>query len=380
MFICSVLLFLLIYTFVRNTNLDEDIKIKFIGLGLLILSILFQKVLLIFNLTGWHYNLLVYVIQSFILLVYLVFYNNDVFSEQLRWFVPLIVSYILILIFKKDVSGAVIFSFICLWIIVINNQNLKKKTVFPLSLMSLAMICVKASNIFLIGIVFMVVTFDQYASSIDSESSRNMELFQRKLFSHQYEEIKEIYMNMRGWRHDYHNHIQAMKAYLSMNQFKELETYLYKLEKDLDEVDNLVRSGNIMMDAILNSKISIMIKKDIKVDFKVVLPEKLKITDVDLCVMVSNLLENAIEACDEISVENRFVRIFCEVHGSQFYLSIQNSAKDELDFNSKNYITNKRGEHGFGMKRVQFLVDKYDGFLNLQNEPGIFAAEISIPF
>ena len=62
-----------------------------------------------------------------------------------------------------------------------------------------------------------------------------------------------------------------------------------------------------------------------------------------------------------------------------FYISIQNSAKEELDFNERNYISTKRGNHGLGMKRVKLLVDKYEGFLNLQNEPCIFAAEISIP-
>lgn len=246
--------------------------------------------------------------------------------------------------------------------------------------MTLFMICVKESVIFFISIVIMVITFDQYATSIESDNIKNMEIFQRKLLSHQYEEIKEAYINMRGWRHDYHNHLQAMKAYLSMNQLKELDEYLFKLERDLDEVDSLVKSGNLMMDAILNSKITIMMNYNINVDFKAILPEKIKIADVDLCVMVSNLLENAIEACLKIPQEQRFIRVFSEVYGSQFYLSIQNSAMENLDFNAQNYISNKRGEHGFGMKRVQLLVDKYNGFLNLQNEPGIFASEITIPF
>ncbi|WP_242850872.1 sensor histidine kinase [Clostridium algidicarnis] len=282
--------------------------------------------------------------------------------------------------YKPYAGGGIIFAFICLWIILLFHKNVTKRTFIPLILMSLSMIFVEASNSLLIAIVMMVIAFDQYASSKESESYRNMELFQRKLLSHQYAEIKDIYMNMRGWRHDYHNHLQTMKAYLSMNELKELDEYLFKVEKDLDAVDNLVKSGNVMMDAILNSKISIMKRHNIEVDFKAVLPEDLKINDVDLCVMVSNLLENAIEACVQVPVEGRFIRIYADVYGSQFYMSIQNSSKENLEFNARNYISNKRGEHGFGMKRVQLLVDKYNGFLNLQNEPGIFASEITIPF
>lgn len=339
MFIRSLLLFLLIYTFVRNTNLDKSIKICIIGLSLTVLCGIAKEVLIFLNLDCWYYNLLTYGFQFLIILIYLIFYNNDVFIEQLKWFIPLISSYIFILLYKLDAAGGIIFAFICLWIIFLFHRSFTKRTFFPLVFMTLAMSCVEASNILLIAIVMMVIAFDQYTFSMESENFRNMELFQRKLLSHQYEEIKEIYMNMRGWRHDYHNHLQTMKAYLAMNELKKLDEYLFKIEKDLDAVDDLVKSGNIMMDAILNSKISIMMRHNIKVDFKAILLQELKISDVDLCVMVSNLLENAIEACMKIPEEHRFIRIFSEVHGSQFYLSIQNSAKNDLDFNAKNYIS-----------------------------------------
>lgn len=380
MLVRILLLFLLLYTFIRNTNLDKNIKMKIIGLILIILCSISKEVLIFLNLDYWYYNLLIYGLQITIISIYLIFYNNDVFIEQLKWFVPLILSYIFVMSFKQNVKGGIIFAFICLWIIIIVHKNFTKKMYIYLIIMTLFMICVKESVIFFISIVIMVITFDQYATSIESDNIKNMEIFQRKLLSHQYEEIKEAYINMRGWRHDYHNHLQAMKAYLYMNELKELDEYLFKLEKDLDEVDSLVKSGNLMMDAILNSKITIMMNYNINVDFKAILPEKIKIADVDLCVMVSNLLENAIEACLKIPQEHRFIRVFSEVYGSQFYLSIQNSAMENLDFNAQNYISNKRGEHGFGMKRVQLLVDKYNGFLNLQNEPGIFASEITIPF
>ena len=134
-----------------------------------------------------------------------------------------------------------------------------------------------------------------------------------------------------------------------------------------------------MMDAILNSKLTLAEHKGIAVNCKVQMPEQLEIADVDLCVILGNLLENALEACDKIPREKRFLRIYGIVNGGQLYLSIQNSAKEELDFNEQSYITNKRGEHGFGMRRVKLLVDKYQGYLNLQNEPGIFAAEVTLP-
>lgn len=205
------------------------------------------------------------------------------------------------------------------------------------------------------------------------------ELFQRDILSHQYEEVKHIYLNMRGWRHDYHNHLQVMKVQIAAGQLEEMKHYLDDLEQNLNKVDTYVKSGNLMADAILNSKLSLADREGIRVNCKALLPETLPIEDVDLCVLLGNLLDNALEACEKITEEQRFLRIYMVVNKSQFYLSVQNSAREELDFNERNYISTKRGNHGLGLKRVKALVDKYEGFLTLANEPGIFAAEVTLP-
>lgn len=205
------------------------------------------------------------------------------------------------------------------------------------------------------------------------------EQFRVQLLEHSYGEIKEVYMDMRGWRHDYHNHMQVMKAQLAMGNLEGMEEYLNKLEQELDRVDTLVKSGNLMADAILNSKLTLAGRKKIPVNCKAELPGELAVADVDMCVILGNLLDNAIEACEQIEEGKRFLRIYLTVNKSQFYLSVQNAAREEPDFNEKNYITKKRGNHGLGMKRVKAAVDKYHGYLNLANEPEIFAAEVTLP-
>lgn len=208
---------------------------------------------------------------------------------------------------------------------------------------------------------------------------RSTRAFQQNVLLHQYEETKEMYLNMRGWRHDYHNHIQGVKAYLSLGQIGEAAAYLDELDADLTHVDSYIRSGNLMADAILNSKLSLAEKAQIRVDCTAKLPEKLALSDVDLCVILGNLLDNAIEACEQIEPEKRFLRVYMVLIKEQLYISVQNAAKEILNFNERNYITSKRGQHGLGLMRMRLLVDKYEGCLNLQNEPGIFAAEVTLP-
>ena len=80
---------------------------------------------------------------------------------------------------------------------------------------------------------------------------KNME-YQNALLEKQVQEVQNIYLTMRGWRHDYHNHLQAMKAYVKMGEYDRLEEYLGLLEQDLDHVNQLIETGNVNLDAILN--------------------------------------------------------------------------------------------------------------------------------
>lgn len=205
------------------------------------------------------------------------------------------------------------------------------------------------------------------------------ERFQQEVLSRQYDEIHAIYLDMRGWRHDYHNHLQVMKADLAQGQLAELSAYLDELERDLDRVDTYVKSGNLMVDAILNSKLSLAERDGVAVTCKARVPDALTVDDVDLCVILGNLLDNAIEACAALPADGRWLRVYVAARGSQLYASIQNSAVEDPSFNQRNYISEKRGNHGLGMKRVAAVVEKYEGFLNLANEPGVFAAEVSLP-
>ena len=121
---------------------------------------------------------------------------------------------------------------------------------------------------------------------------KNIE-YQNQLLARQVEEVQNIYLTMRGWRHDYHNHLQSMKAYVEMGQYDKLQEYLGLLENDLDQVNQLCDSGNVNLDAILNSKISLAEKNGIRVDYKATCPAELTVSDIDLCALIGNLIDNA---------------------------------------------------------------------------------------
>jgi len=205
--------------------------------------------------------------------------------------------------------------------------------------------------------------------------------FQQDLMSKHVTEVENIYRQMRGWRHDYHNHIQVMKAHAALNQIDEINKYLGKLDDDLTSVDTVVKTGNVMVDAILNSKISLAASKKIPVNAKASVPQNLSVSEIDLCVIIGNLLDNAMEACLRQSGETeRFIRVYIGKHKEMLYISVSNSVGGEVKKSGKNYISTKDSDsHGFGLMRIDRIAAKYGGYVNRQNEDDVFATEIMLP-
>ena len=205
-------------------------------------------------------------------------------------------------------------------------------------------------------------------------------IYQNKLMKQQMDEIENIYMTMRGWRHDYHNHLQSLKGYLSLNKVDQMKNYLNELETDLDSIDTLYHSGNLQLDSILNAKLAIAEKGQIRIHCDASIPPQLHVSDLDLCVILGNLLDNAIESCRKIKdPDERFIRVYIGILKKQLYISITNATSETVKQRTDHYFTTKRGDHGHGLKRVDQVVKKYDGYLNRQNEPGVFATEIVLP-
>ncbi len=239
-------------------------------------------------------------------------------------------------------------------------------------------------QIILIGglaILFMIFLYFLIRYILIKLVDKRISNYQNALISKQYKEVENIYNQMRGWKHDYHNHIQVMKAYLVLGKYSEMDIYLDDFAKDLTSIDTIIKTGNVMVDSILNSKLSMAISQDISINAKGIVPKDLNIADIDICVIIGNLMDNAIEATTKLeSSEDRFIRVYIRAMKEQLYISVTNSVGGEVKKINLEYISTKFGmNHGFGLKRVDSIVNKYNGFINRQNEEGVFATEVILP-
>lgn len=204
--------------------------------------------------------------------------------------------------------------------------------------------------------------------------------YQRELIDTHYQEVETMYRQIRGWRHDYRNHIQMMKALAAKDDMEAIKAYLDELDTDLNTVDTVVKTGNAMADAILNSKISLARSKGIEVKADAFIPVQLKMSELDLCVIIGNLFDNAIEASMDLPPEQRMIRVYMDMKNTQLYISFTNfTASKKLQKIGNKFHTTKGEGHGFGLVRIDNIVERLDGYLSRNSEDGAFTTEILIP-
>lgn len=204
--------------------------------------------------------------------------------------------------------------------------------------------------------------------------------YQQELMETHYHEVDNMYRQIRGWRHDYRNHIQTMKAYAASENWEAIRRYLDLLDDDLTAVDTVIRTGNPMTDAILNSKISLARSKNIQVEADAYIPVKLKLSEIDLCCIIGNLFDNAIEASMNLPEAQRVIRVYMDMKGTQLYISFTNfTAGKKIKKEGKRFRSTKGKGRGFGLARMDAIVERLNGYISRNSEDGAFTTEILLP-
>lgn len=217
-------------------------------------------------------------------------------------------------------------------------------------------------------------------SIFDKMIDKRIAAYQSDLLATHYAEVENMYRQMRGWRHDYRNHIQVLKSYADMGALDDIKRYLDELDTDLNTVDMALKTGNKMTDIILNSKISLARSKEITVTADAHVAVALTTAEIDLCIIIGNLFDNAIEASMALPKEERMIRVYMDMKNTQLYMSFTNrtAVKKQHKENGR-FWTSKGHGHGYGLVRIDTIIERYQGYIRRNSEDGAFTTEILLP-
>ena len=182
---------------------------------------------------------------------------------------------------------------------------------------------------------------------------------------------KKIMDQLRELKHEFRHHIVTLHGLLETRQYNRALDYVETIDSNLKKLQPIQYSKNLLVDAIANSYAERMKEKNISFDHDLSLPEEIFIDDVDLSMLLTNLLENAIEACEKSKNENElYISLFMTVENDILYIIIHNFSEKSTSFDMKGNIqTSKQDQtaHGIGLKVINRIVRKYNGEMQISN-------------
>lgn len=237
-----------------------------------------------------------------------------------------------------------------------------------------------------VGLVFINVLVFTLFSKLQNqlEIRRNADLLntQMRLEKESFKRIEESYNRTRELRHDLKNHIFVLKGIAENGTKEEMLSYLEKMTDAVEEATYVSMSKNSAVDAILNEKLLYAQKNGISTQFDVTPLENTKIPAMDICTILSNALDNAVEACVKFeNFSDRYIDVKIDDSENEMIISVKNPSTEAPKRRAGAYISRKKDKenHGLGLKSIKRTVDKHKGDMLVKYENGIFNLVVSLP-
>lgn len=194
------------------------------------------------------------------------------------------------------------------------------------------------------------------------------------------EQVHDDYEKVRQFRHDFRHHIAAMEGLVYGGEYSELEKYMGQLsQKDKELNRERVRyTGNFMVDSIIFGITRDQKFKEVDFQFDGGLPSNLGVKDIDICGVLANALENAMEACLKGNDRKAVImKAGCYENMISFQIKNTYDSSRYKALAGGEFYSSKEGDgHGYGIQNMERVVKSYNGRMEYNVDPGWVTVDI----
>lgn len=218
--------------------------------------------------------------------------------------------------------------------------------------------------------------FRQTREQLTLQNEQNLLQMQVVAAQMHLEDLKESQEKTIIYRHDMRHHLALIDEYLAGNNREDARKYIADVKEKIEGAAVEKYCNNYRVNLILYRYIAMAKNEGISVEIQIDLPEKTTVSDMDLCVIFANAIENAVNACKRIPYKNqRYIKIVCKTKNDQHFIQINNSYEGTVMFDNDLPVSTKEN-HGLGTKSIATVVKKYSGVYSFTAENGVFKTSI----
>lgn len=226
-----------------------------------------------------------------------------------------------------------------------------------------------------VGEITAIYIYQKYIELQKEKEQRFVEEQQVAAMKRRLEEAEQFYGSIRKVRHEMKNHMMNIKGLVAGEQYEAVDAYIARLDETIQELDYKYNTGNPVTDVIINDKYRMAEKLGIDFEAGFCYPKDNGIPVFDMGIILNNLLDNAIEACQKVSPEERYIRLSLRQKQSFLLLEVENSYDGKaIQRNAEGLpkttkISGRKeqySEHGLGLRNVKETAERYLGGMDIK--------------
>ena len=239
----------------------------------------------------------------------------------------------------------------------------------------------EASIALLIILLSVIVLYNRITTNEKELARTKLQLRMSEMTEDHVAQVRSLYTQLSSVRHDLNGHFSSILGYVNSNDYDAIKEYISSL---IDVgVDVLEHTDNNILNVLISTRASIAETHKIEFTSSIMLPEKMPINDVDLCILVSNILDNAFDAA-QAAYEPRFINLNMRVVNSYWVIACRNSVRSRGNLRTSGNIESSKAVselHGIGTKQIRDIAEKTGGFVTYKHENHEFTtlAMIKLP-
>lgn len=234
------------------------------------------------------------------------------------------------------------------------------------------------SLIFLLAANFvMMYVYDSWSKLFEERTQAEIVRREKNYYHNQSELLQRNYEELRQFRHDIKNRILVIKQMLDKNETERIYEYISHMTDILNNIKVYSQSGNVVVDSIINYKLSKAENLGSQVKANVGIPTQISIEDDDIVIILGNLLDNAIEAIERV-YDNKYIEVNIEYNKDCIFVAVKNSYDNVINIINGKIKTRKSDKmlHGIGLKSVETTIEKYNGVIHYEHDENEFVASV----
>ncbi len=223
--------------------------------------------------------------------------------------------------------------------------------------------------------ILMVKMFFKVIDTLSDNYQKEMLLQEAEAKEEYYQEVEKSSREVQKIKHDLKNMLLAIcGSYKEKNKISE---EIRKIVQELDDSDKKIYTSNVVINTIINNKISQAENLNIKTEIDIKVPKSVGLDYKDAGILLGNILDNAIEACERINKDRRWIKIDIFRQKNTLFIKVCNTKNKELaniSKSSKHDVHN----HGIGVSSIESIAKKYDGYVEFVDKGEKFEVDVSL--